>query len=282
MRRVDSPDDLARDPLDHYWLGKRQIVYCRSATVCGSLHWGTPDTSDMKELARALELARHPALGGGFAVFMDSSTLERVDWEPFSELAKYVATRLTEWAKVITKQAVVIPAGPAGALVAGMVPMMGMAYPMRFFSDTGEALTWLGWARDPVATEALDEARTLAAEARGVTPTIHQLRAWLATDLIGPTLDSAARALSVSSRTLQRELQTASTSFTAEVQAARVRAASAMLAETDEKIEVIARSVGCGTASQLSTLFKKLVGETPARYRERLAEARNAKPGSGS
>lgn len=278
MRRVDSPDDLARDPIDRYWIGKRQIVFCRSATVCGSLHWGTPDAADMGELKRALELARHPALAGGFAVFMDAGAIERVDWEPFSELAKYVATRLLDWAKVITKQAVVVPAGPAGPLLAGMVPMLGMAYPMKFFGDTAEALTWLGWARDPVATEALDEARTLAAEARGVTPTIHQLRAWLATDLIGPTLDSAARALSVSSRTLQRELQTASTSFTAEVQAARVRAACAMLAETDEKVEVIARSVGCGTASQLSTLFKKVLGETPARYRERLAESRNAKP----
>jgi AraC-like DNA-binding protein len=278
MRPAASPDELARDPIDRYWLAKSQVVFCRSSTICGAIHWGTPDGNDIRELTQALELARHPALAGGFAVFMDASDIERVDWQPFSELAKYVATRLVEWSKVITKQAVVVPAGPAGPLLAGMVPMMGMAYPMRFFPDTTEALTWLGWGRDPVAVEALDEARKLAAGARGVTPTIHQLRTWLATDLIGPTLDSAARALSVSSRTLQRDLQAASTSFTTEVQAARVRAASALLAETDEKIEVIARTVGCGTASQLSTLFRKLVGETPARYRERLAEDRKAKP----
>lgn len=278
MRRAASPDELARDPVDRYWLGKSQVVFCRSATLCGAIHWGTPDSDDIRDFTQALELAQHPALVGGFAVFMDASAIERVDWQPFSELAKYVAMHLPAWSKVITKQAVVVPAGPAGPLLAGMVPMMGMAYPMRFFPDTAEALTWLGWARDPVAIAALDEARKLAAEGRGVTPTIHQLRTWLATDLIGPTLDSAARALTVSSRTLQRDLQNASTSFTAEVQAARVRAACALLAETDEKIEVIARTVGCGTASQLSTLFRKLLGETPARYRERLAENRNAKP----
>ena len=274
MRPAASPEELARDPIDRYWLGKRQLVFCRSATICGSLHWGAPDESDIRELKLALELARHLALAGGFSVFMDASAIERVDWQPFSELATYVAGRLTDWALVIKQQAVVVPAGPAGPLLAGMVPMLGMAYPMRFFGDTAEALTWLGWGRDPIATSGLEEARSLAAGARGVTPTIHQLRAFLATDLIGPALDSAARALGVSSRTLQRELQTAATSFTAEVQAARVRAACAMLAETDEKIEVIARTVGCRTASQLSTLFRKIVGETPARYRERLAEGR--------
>lgn len=274
MRAAASPDDLARDPIDRYWLGKQQLVFCRSASICGSIHWGTPDVGDVAELQRALELAKSLALAGGFAVFMDASAIERVDWQPFTELATYVRDRLADWAKVITKQAVVVPAGPAGPLLAGMVPMMGMAYPMRFFGDTGEALTWLGWARDPIATSALEEARSLAATARGVTPTIHQLRTWLQASLIGPSLESAARALGVSSRTLQRELQTASTSFTAEVQAARVRAACAQLAETDEKIEAIARTVGCGTASQLSILFKKVLGETPARYRERLAEAR--------
>jgi AraC-like DNA-binding protein len=278
VRRAASPDELSHDPLDSYWLGKNQLIFCRSATICGSLHWGTPDSADIRDLTRALELARHPALAGGFGVFMEASAIERVDWAPFTELASYVRSRLNEWAKVIQKQAVVVPAGPAGPLLAGMVPMLGMAYPMRFFGDTADGIAWLGWARDPIATSALEEARTLAAGARGVTPTIHALREWIATDLIGPTLDSAARALGVSSRTLQRELQNASTSFTTEVQAARVRAACAMLAETDEKIEVIARAVGCRTASQLSTLFRKLVGETPARYRERLAEGRNAQP----
>jgi transcriptional regulator GlxA family with amidase domain len=49
-----------------------------------------------------------------------------------------------------------------------------------------------------------------------------------------------------------------------------VRVAIKMLTETDEKIEAIARDVGCVSASQLSALFKKHVGDTPARVRERL------------
>ena len=274
MRAATSPNDLASDPIDRYWLGKSLLVFCRSSTVCGTIAWGTPDSADIKELTQALALALHPALAGGFSVFMETSGIERVDWQPFSELAAYVRDQLPAWSKVIAKQAVIVPSGPAGAMLAGMVPMLGGAFPMKFFNEAAEALDWLGWARDADAIAALDEARTLAANARGITPTIHQLRAFLATDLIGPSLESAARSLGTSARTLQRELQTANTSFTAEVQAARVREACRLLAETDEKIEVIARTVGCSTASQLSTLFRKIVGETPAVYRERLTAGR--------
>lgn len=274
MRPATSPADLATDPIDRYWLGKSQLVFCGSPTICGTITWGAPDAGDVKELIQALALAQHPGLAGGFAVFMDASSIERVDWQPFSELATFVRDQLPAWSKVITKQAVIVPSGPAGAMLAGMVPMLGGAFAMKFFSDAGEALDWLGWARDASAIAILDEARTLAAAARGITPTIHQLRAWLATDLIGPSLESAARSLGTSARTLQRELQGATTSFTAEVQAARVREACRLLAETDEKIEVIARTVGCSTASQLSTLFRKIVGETPAVYRERLTAGR--------
>jgi len=37
-----------------------------------------------------------------------------------------------------------------------MVPMLGGAFPMKFFAEPAEALDWLGWARDAEATTALD------------------------------------------------------------------------------------------------------------------------------
>ena len=140
MQPASSPDDLASDPVDRYWLGANHLVFCRSPSVCGTIHWGTSNADDVREFMRALELARHPALAGGFAVYSDSSTIERVDWQPFSELATFVKDRLPEWAKVITKQAVLVPPGPTGPLLAGMVPIIGMAYPMRFCSGRDLAL----------------------------------------------------------------------------------------------------------------------------------------------
>lgn len=272
MNRATSPDDFAFDPIDRYWLGSTSLVWCRDAATAGSLTWGTPNERDMHELTRALELARHPALGSGVEIFMDSRGIERVDWPPFSYLLNYVKERMTEWSQRIRKQAVVLPPGPAAPLLAGMVPMVGMTYPMKFFGDSAEAIGWLGWGPEKIL--AIDEAAGLMAAARSITPTVQELRAWLDRSLVGPTLESAASALRVSTRTLQRELKAASTTFTAEVHAARIRAATAMLAESDEKIEAIAHAVGCISASQLSALFRKHIGETPARYRARLAAGR--------
>jgi methylphosphotriester-DNA--protein-cysteine methyltransferase len=267
VQRVGTPEELAANPVGNYWLGETQLVWCADAQTCGTITWGQPTATHVGELTRALELARHPDLAGGFDVFMDTSAIEVVDWQPFSALGTYVRDRLPEWAKVIRKQAVIVPSGPAAPLLAGMVPLLGMTYPMKFFGDRDEAIAWL---ERPGVLEAVTEAAELAASARSLTPMVQRLRSWLEGALLDATLESAASALTLSARTLQRELQTASTSFTAEVQAARVRVAIKKLTETDEKIESIARDVGCVSASQLSALFKKHVGDTPAKVRERL------------
>lgn len=274
MMRVATPDELAADPVGHYWLSETQLVWCFDPATCGSAHWGRPDERDARELTRALELSRHPALAGGFEVFMDANAIDRVDWAGFTQLFGYVRQRLAEWATTIRRQAVILPNGPAGALLAGMVPLIGMSYPMRFFPDAEAALDYLAWRTRPDALAAIAKVGTLAAAARGVTPTVKRLRTWLAGALDGPTLEAAASALRLSSRSLQRELKLAATSFTAEVHAARVRIAVELLDNTDDKIEVIARAVGCGSASQLSALFRRHVGETPALHRARLARMR--------
>jgi transcriptional regulator GlxA family with amidase domain len=196
---------------------------------------------------------------------MDASGIERVGWPAFSQLFAYVRERLAEWRTRIVRQAVVLPEGPTGALLAGMVARLGMPYPMRFFESESDALAWLAWP----SVAAVAEASELAAAGRGLTRTVHRLRAWLEVALDDVTLGSAAAALGVAPRTLQRELKAAHTSFIAETHAARVRRAARMLEHTDDKVDAIARAVGCASASRLSALFRQRLGLTPARYRER-------------
>ena len=267
MQRAAGPDELAANPVGSYWLGETMLVWCADERTCGTISWGQPTQADVQQLTQALELARHPALAGGFIVFMDASGVEVVDWQPFTLLATYVRERLAGWSTVIRKQAVIVPSGPAATMLAGMVPLLGMTYPMKFFERHDEAVAWL---ERPDAIEAITEANEIAASARSLTPTVQRLRGWLEGALHDATLDTAAAALGSSARSLQRELHGASTSFTAELQSARVRVATRKLTETNEKIEAIARDVGCVSASQLSALFKKHVGDTPARVRERL------------
>jgi transcriptional regulator GlxA family with amidase domain len=103
----------------------------------------------------------------------------------------------------------------------------------------------------------------------GASMNVQRLQAWLESWLDRATINEAATALGLSSRTLQRALREAGTSFTTEVRNARIRTACRLLIETNHKVEVIAREVGCSSASQLSALFKRCVGDTPGRYRER-------------
>jgi AraC-like DNA-binding protein len=78
-----------------------------------------------------------------------------------------------------------------------------------------------------------------------------------------------ARHLGVAPRSLQRELSRQATSFRLELTRARVHAACLLLEGSDDKIEAIARRVGWTSSSQMSSIFRRQVGTTPAQYRAR-------------
>ena len=100
-----------------------------------------------------------------------------------------------------------------------------------------------------------------------------QLRAFLRKNPRG-SLRDAARALGLSSRTLQRKLRDERTSFQREHGAVRVRVAKDLMIHTDYDLKRIAFEVGCALPQQFSTLFHKRVGETPSGWRERARRER--------
>jgi AraC-like DNA-binding protein len=273
MKRATSPDELACNPIDRYWLGSSHLVWCRDATLCGAIWWGSPSTRDLDELARAFELVRHPALAGGFDMLVDGRALERLDWAVIAQLLAYVRGCLPDWRVRIRRQAIAIRPGPATAMIENTAALLGVPYGLRFVDDTSAAVDWLGWSSRLDARRAVDEAAALAREGlrqkKNTSAIVQRLQHWLESALDHASVEAAATALGLSSRTLQRDLRDAGTSFTTEVWRARMRVACQLLVETDHKVEVIAREVGCSSASQLSALFKRCVGDTPARYRER-------------
>ena len=136
----------------------------------------------------------------------------------------------------------------------------------RLFTSVEEALGWIGRAE---LRKVLEELGPLIDEARGEAPLVRALRDHLDRSLGDATVEAAARALGLSPRTLQRELRGQGTRFALELQRARLRAACQLLAHSEEKVEAIARRVGCASSSQLSALFRRHLDETPARYRAR-------------
>jgi transcriptional regulator GlxA family with amidase domain len=68
-------------------------------------------------------------------------------------------------------------------------------------------------------------------------------------------------------RTLQRHLSAAGTSFRAEVESARLRAAEELLASTNLKVAAIAAEVGCASPQHFSALFRRARGMSPQQFR---------------
>jgi AraC-like DNA-binding protein len=266
MLAAGTIEEFLADPIDRYTVGKTHLVWCHSPTLTGTSHWGQPTESDAHELVKRLDVSIHPRLSGGFDVIMDARGMEAFAWPSFSIVASYVKQRLGRWGTSIRKHAVVVPGGPVGVLVAGLMPLIGTSHAVRFFTSLAEAMDWLD---RPELSAILEEVSRIVESVRGVPPVIRALREHLDHSLHHPSVQQAAQSLGLSPRSLQRELLQHGTRFSHELTQARLRAACTMLEHSDDKIESIARRVGCASSSQLSAIFRQQLGETPARYRTR-------------
>ena len=82
---------------------------------------------------------------------------------------------------------------------------------------------------------------------------------------------TVARRLHLSTRTLQRSLESEHTTFRAERDAVLWEVVEALLSNPSIKVEAVALSVGFADAAAFSTAFRRWAGCPPARYRARLA-----------
>lgn len=67
----------------------------------------------------------------------------------------------------------------------------------------------------------------------------------------------------------QRHLADTKTSFRDELAAVRIQVAKQRLVETDDKIEVIANDLGFRSVPAFTTMFGRLIGESPQAFRDR-------------
>lgn len=89
------------------------------------------------------------------------------------------------------------------------------------------------------------------------------------------SLESAAKRLETSPRSLQRQLSSRGIKFWALVEQSRFEIAGALLRETDIKVREIASGIGYSTPSAFARAFAKWAGCSPTVYRN-TAEERNS------
>ncbi len=125
---------------------------------------------------------------------------------------------------------------------------------------------------DPALFALLDEHARRLADARAVEDVGATVRAAIAASLAGklPTLSGVARDLRTPTRTLQRRLAAAGTSFARLLDEVRRERAEAFLAERDVSIAEVSFLVGFSEQSAFARAFRRWTGQAPSeRRRER-------------
>ncbi len=175
----------------------------------------------------------------------------------FAALTAFLAEHRQTLQRTVERQAIVLPTGMVGTMVAGYYRVFPPPYDYRLFDDRGSALEWLGYPRDVLA----------AWEPHSIEdPLLRGLRVALERELRTP-IETLARQLGVSVRSLQRRLREQGTSVRREVTRAQVARAKLLLASSDQKLAAIAAQVGCSSLGTFTELFSREVGRTPSAWR---------------
>ncbi len=264
MRAADSVDDYLRDPHGRYLIGDGFLHWYSAEDLCGFIAWKRPDEIFIRRLVQVLDVECNP--GAPHRSLVDLRRLESPDPSAFGLFVNYMRKREQDFAASVQRQALVRPEGIIGAVVGGFYSLLSPRYPSRVFTDSNEAMAWLGLQEQKsIALQA--ELNQLVVEATGQSPLLLQLHGVLRPKLVEASLSETARELGMSERTLQRRLKEAGTSFQAELNAVQVRTAQQLLLETDMKLTAVAVEVGCASLQHFSSLFRKLVGESPSTWR---------------
>lgn len=263
MLELRTLKDFRARPQGGYVAGRNWLYFTFDANLSGFSLWGSPQPEDMRGLIHVMELELDRPWHAGL---VDVTRVEGFSAESFAILSGYVVRNAAVLATIISHTSMVRSRGLLGAIATGFFGATTSPFPVSFWDGLVPALEHLGSPDAPARATALEAAR---AAAEGTPPVLSAMRRHLETHLLEPSIEETARAAGVSPRTLQRRLTGWDTSFAAEVQEARLRAAERKLVETDEPITTIALDLGFSSPQHLSSLFRKLRGITPSEHRER-------------
>lgn len=264
MQRV-SLDEYVRSPVGRWTSGEGWVHFCLTEPwLAGALFWGTLGAPALTEVLRCAN-ATGRAVPEAHAAFVDGRRVLSIDAAAFAPASSYVLEHRARLQKTVAALAGVRPLGLFGAVAEGFFRVVPAPYPVAVFAERGEALRWLGCEAHAMD---LDDIEKLAIPKDG-DDFLDRVHGAIGTDLVTASANDVARSLGVSTRTLQRRLREAGSTFQHEVSVVRVRAAQRMMAESDHTLARIAQDAGFASAATFSVAFRKLVGQSPREWRQR-------------
>lgn len=259
---ASSLANYSAKPAGKWWAGPSFIAWCAEPALFGFTLFGQPNQDSLTKLVAALKVELGPN-ARAHASLVDASLVQVVDPAAFEVLQKYVVEHLGALKERVTKLALVRPGGLPGAVVAGFFSVMESPYPTNVVTSVVDGLAWLG-----ADTKWAAELEALRTSGSGVAPLVLQVRSALAASSGEPAIGDIAKALGMSSRTLQRRLGELGTSFVKESSEQRLQAAALALATTDVPVTTIALEAGFSTSQAFSAAFRRFSGKTPGDFRK--------------
>jgi AraC-like DNA-binding protein len=256
---------FARDRFGHAYVGSRFVIWCPDPTIGGAVAWGRLGDADAFEITQATAFDVDPTRDPPYDMVIDASRVEHVSTGFFARYVRETFPRFFKPERYVRRLAIVVPEGILRALTVGALHVSPSRGEWRTFLDAREAFAWV--ERSDLC-DVIDDLTTRARSNGTLVPT---LRDWLFAHLRQPEMSHAARDLGRSTRSLQRALAAEGTTFRQELDAVRMEAARAMLADPGTKIGAIARRLGYASASAFTATFLRRIGELPRAYRARRA-----------
>ncbi len=265
LERAETLASLAPDPRGKYFVGRTWLsFFAAHGGFSGTLVWGEPSPADVKEWTACADLRLSEACAPHATIF-DAASIDRLSPSAFGALAQYASRNLAGLSARITRLGIVHRGGFAGAVAAGFTKIVPVPFPTEIFRDAAKALAWLGCERDAALVE---ELRRVRDETRALVPILRALSTFLQRQPQA-TPAEAARALALSTRSLQRRLKEQDTSFRRELDRARVHLAQRLLEDSEASVTEVALQVGLTSPQHLSTLFRRCGHENPSAWRAR-------------
>lgn len=245
--------------------GRRYCVFAHSPTLLGFASWGRPDVEDVRELLRLCEVALRPGVVP-YRWLVDLRGLELIEPATFGLFLDYTKRNREALRTSIVRQAQLRPDGIVGAIVSGFSHVARLPYPERVFGDVEAALAWLEVAREQ-GVELLAQLDAIRNEACEGHTVVAHLRRELGAS--GPLpIEVLAGRLGLTTRTFQRALREAGTTYRIELKTFRMRRAQELL-RGERSLTWIAAEVGFSSAQNFATSYRCSIGETPSEWRSR-------------
>ncbi len=256
-------------------MGRCFVFWQHSPELDGQVVWGHPDPDSLRLYVRFLDtglVTPHRSL-------VDMRAVSGVDYEGFDVMYQGVRDRQEGFARTITKQAILRPSGPIGAIVLGFYNLIQVRYPVNHFTDQADALVWLGVEN---RGQVLAELAEMHEDAFRRPELIGRLRAHLVSNGGRGTPEQIAKTLGLSVRSMQRKLADLGTSLRDEVHAFRVDRAKKILIDSDNSLIVVADDAGFDSVRAFTEVFGKRMNESPQAFRLRARALRDGRRSASS